>query len=190
MHASLCDFLSDIVQNAIESGASLITVDMREDDRSIACTVTDNGKGMSDEVQRKVRDPFYTDGIKHKERTVGLGIPFLIQAVDAVQGDFSLQSQEGKGTTVAYRFPLQHIDCPPLGNVVSTFVSMLAFPGTYDMVVTRSLELPVGSDGYELERQVLIELLGDFASGGTLNMLRTYVQSQEAALDEMRNRRT
>ncbi|PKL28508.1 MAG: ATP-binding protein [Spirochaetae bacterium HGW-Spirochaetae-2] len=190
MHASLCDFLSDIVQNAIESGASLITVDMREDERSIACTVTDNGKGMSGEVQRKVTDPFYTDGIKHKGRTVGLGIPFLIQAVDAVDGDFTLKSQEGEGTTVAYRFPLQHIDCPPLGNVVSTLVSMLAFPGTYDMVVTRSLELPAGCDGYELERHVLIELLGDFALGGTLNMLRTYVQSQEAALDEIRNRRT
>lgn len=188
MHASLCDFLSDIVQNAIESGADLIRVSIRERDDAIAFVVADNGKGMSEEVRRKVSDPFYTDGIKHKRRKVGLGIPFLIQSVEAVAGDFSLESEEGKGTTVTYRFPLGHIDCPPVGNLVSALVAMISFPGDYQMIVTRDLVLGDVQDGYEIDRQDLLELLGDFSASGNLQLLQTYVQSQETALDEIRNR--
>lgn len=188
MHASLCDFLSDIVQNAIEADSSEVRVSIEEREDAMSFVVTDNGKGMSEEIRRKVSDPFYTDGIKHKRRKMGLGIPFLMQAVDAVGGDFLLESEEGKGTTVAYRFPLKHIDCPPVGNLVSTLVSMLAFGGAYRMIVTRSLVLGETEESYELDRGDLWDLLGDFSSSGNLQLLKTYVQSQETALDEIRNR--
>lgn len=188
MHASLCDFLSDIVQNAIEADSDLISVSIEEREKQIAFVVSDDGKGMSEEVRRKVADPFYTDGIKHSRRKMGLGIPFLIQAVDAVDGEFSLDSEEGKGTTVSFRFPLDHIDCPPMGNLVSALVSMLAFGGRYQMKITRSLALGDAQESYELDRGDLLDLLDDFSTGGNLLLLKTYVQSQEAALDEIRNR--
>ncbi|WP_422478567.1 ATP-binding protein [Pleomorphochaeta sp. DL1XJH-081] len=188
MHASLCDFLSDIYQNAVESGADSIQVDIDERRTTITFTVEDNGKGMADDVRRKVTDPFYTDGIKHAKRKVGLGIPFLIQAVDAVEGDFSLESQLGKGTTVRFTFPLDHIDCPPKGNMVSTLLSMVSFPGAYQLVVHRKLDLDGHMDAFELDRSELEELLGSFDSSGAMQLLRTYLQSQEAALDEIRNR--
>ncbi len=186
MHASLCDFLSDIAQNAIESGASLIEVSIIEDDQAIAFTVKDNGKGMSDDIRRKATDPFYTDGEKHKKRSVGLGIPFLIQAVEAVEGDFTLDSQEGVGTLVSFKFFLHHIDCPPVGNIALTILSMFLFPEAYEMVVSRQLHLPEASDGYTVERSEMESILGDFSSSGTLHMLKTYLQSQEAALDDLR----
>lgn len=188
MHASLCDFLSDIVQNAIESGADVIRVSVKESEEAMSFVVRDNGKGMSEEVRLRVSDPFYTDGIKHSKRTVGLGIPFLIQAVEAVGGGFSLDSQKGEGTLVTFRFPLRHIDCPPVGNLVSTVVSMLAFPGDYQMIISRELVLGDVQDGYEVDRKELLELLGGFSTSGNLQLLRTYVWSQEAALDEIRNR--
>jgi len=186
MHASLCDFLSDIAQNAIESSASLVEVAIIENDQAVAFSVKDNGKGMSEEVRQKVTDPFYTDGIKHKKRTVGLGIPFLIQAVEAVEGEFTLDSQEGKGTLVTFKFPLHHIDCPPVGNIPLTILSMLSFSGAYEMVVSRQLQLPKASDGYTVVRSEMEAILGDFSSSGTLQLLRTYLQSQEAALDDLR----
>lgn len=188
MHASLCDFLSDIVQNAIESGADVIRVSVQESEESMSFVVQDDGKGMSEEVRNRVTDPFYTDGIKHSGRTVGLGIPFLIQAVEAVGGSFSLDSREGEGTLVSFRFPLEHIDCPPVGNLVSTIVSMLAFPGDYQMIINRDVVLGGAQDGYEVDRRELSELLGDFSTSGNLRLLQTYVQSQEAAMDEIRNR--
>ncbi len=186
MHASLCDFLSDIAQNAIESGASLIEVSILENNQAITFTVKDNGKGMSDEVRRKVTDPFYTDGEKHKKRSVGLGIPFLIQAVEAVDGDFTLNSQEGVGTLVSFKFFLHHIDCPPIGDIALTILSMFSFSGTYEMVVRRQLQLPKTEDGYTVERSEMESILGDFSSSGSLHLLKTYLQSQEAALDDLR----
>ena len=170
------------------SGADLIRVSIRERSDAIAFVVADNGKGMSEEVRRKVSDPFFTDGIKHKKRKVGLGIPFLIQAVEAVDGEFSLESEEGKGTTVSFLFPTRHIDCPPVGDIVPTVVSMLTFPGDYRMIVTRDVVLGGTQDGYELDRQEIMDLLGGCSASGDLQLLRTYVQSQETALDEIRNR--
>ena len=187
MHASLCDFLSDIVQNAVESGADFIRVVLDEGDTTFTCTVEDTGKGMSEAVLKRVTDPFYTDGVKHAKRKVGLGIPFLIQAVEAVSGTFSLESTEGKGTKVIFSFALDHIDCPPKGDVASTLLSMISFPGSYHLVVRRTLSIGGGQDAYVGDRTGLEELLGSFTDVGALQLLRTYLQSQEAAMDEIRN---
>ena len=188
MHASLSDFLSDIYQNAVESGAGSIDVEIKEVDGNIAFMVKDNGKGMDEAVLKRVTDPFYTDGVKHVKRAVGLGLPFLVQAVESVEGSFSLESCPGEGTVVSFSFPLDHIDCPPKGNMVSTLVSMIAFPGDYDLQVCRSLTIGERHDGYTVDRMEMKELLGSFESIDALQLLRTYLQSQEAALDEIRNR--
>jgi hypothetical protein len=187
MHASLCDFLSDIFQNAVESKADTIRVEIEEQENTIVFLIEDNGKGMSEAVQKRVTDPFYTDGVKHAKRKVGLGLPFLIQAVQAVGGIFSLTSKEGEGTVVRYSFVLNHIDCPPMGNLVSTLLSMISFPGEYQLTVNRSLAIADRSDHYTVDRTELEELLGSFSDVGALQLLRTYLQSQEAALDEIRN---
>jgi hypothetical protein len=187
MHASLCDFLSDIFQNAVESTADTIRVEIEERENILSFLIMDNGKGMSKTVQKRVTDPFYTDGVKHVKRKVGLGLPFLIQAVESVGGTFSLTSEEGKGTVVRYSFVLNHIDCPPMGDVASTLLSMIAFPGTYRLTIERSLTIADRSDRYTVDRMELEELLGSFSDVGALQLLRTYLQSQEAALDEIRN---
>lgn len=188
MHATLCDFLSDIVQNSIEAEAKNIQVVVEEDAQSIRCTVEDDGKGMSENERRNAMNPFHTDGRKHAERSVGLGLPFLVQAVEAVDGSFSLQSGKGRGTAVSFRFPLNHVDCPPLGDMVSTLVSMLSFPGEHRMVVRRSCRGLSESDGYKVDRTEMRELLGDLSSSWTLHLLRTFLQSQETALDKIRIR--
>ena len=187
MHASLGDFLSDIFHNAVESGADLVRVEIEESESAISFSVEDNGKGMSEEIRRRMTDPFYTDGVKHTHRRVGLGIPFLIQAVEAVASSFSLESGEGRGTKVSFSFPLNHIDSPPKGNMVSTLLSMLSFPGEYGLVIHRSLAIDGRVDTYDVDRSELEELLGSFEDVGALQLLRTYLQSQEAALDEIRN---
>ncbi|MDC7247604.1 MAG: sensor histidine kinase, partial [Sphaerochaetaceae bacterium] len=79
MHASLCDFLTDIVQNSIEAGSHLISIQIYQDEHAMTFKVTDDGRGMSEEQLRKALDPFYSDGVKHEHRKVGLGLPFLQQ---------------------------------------------------------------------------------------------------------------
>ncbi len=184
MHASLCDFVSDIVQNSIEALSSHVTLSIDEDDSVMRFSVADNGKGMSEEVLQKARDPFYTDGIKHGKRKVGLGIPFLIQAVEAVGGEWSIDSLPGKGTTVSFSFVLGHVDCPPVGDLVGTLRALLAFPGAFELVCRRSLARRGKKNSYRVTRSELVEALGEVHSSGSLNLLKEFLQSQEDSLDE------
>ena len=78
MHYSLCDTITDIVQNSIEANASLVEVELTETENKLIVYVRDNGCGMSAEDVKNARNPFYTDGVKHPKRKIGLGIPFLI----------------------------------------------------------------------------------------------------------------
>ncbi len=80
MHYTLCDYILDIVQNAIEAGSSDTELTIHETPSSLLVTVADTGRGMDAGELEKAKDPFYTDGKKHPGRRVGLGLPFLIQA--------------------------------------------------------------------------------------------------------------
>jgi DNA mismatch repair ATPase MutL len=82
VHFTIGDYVLDIAQNAIEAGARTIVVELDEKADCTSVRVTDDGCGMSEDEKTRALDPFYTDGIKHKNRRVGLGIPFLVQAVE------------------------------------------------------------------------------------------------------------
>lgn len=178
--------LSDIVQNSVEAGSKHVGVRIEEYRDRMVCTVTDDGKGMDEATLGKAMDPFHTDGIKHARRKVGLGLPFLLQTVEAVGGTCDVQSQPGTGTVVRYMVRLDHVDCPPLGDMSGTIMALLAFPGSHEMVVERMLDLGNRSDFYTLNKTELAEVVGELTTGGALTLLRAYVQSQETALDELR----
>ena len=82
MLPTACDTISDIVQNAFESGASEVSLDMARRGRWLEVVVRDNGKGMDEATQRRAMDPFWTEPGKHPGRKVGLGLPFLKQAAE------------------------------------------------------------------------------------------------------------
>ena len=97
--------------------------------------VLDNGKGMDAAELERAKDPFYTDGRKHAGRTVGLGIPFLIQSLELAGGTYRLDSTRGKGTSFSFRFPADGIDTPPLGDVPGLILSAWCFDGPYELTV-------------------------------------------------------
>lgn len=186
MHVFLCDFLLDIVQNSLEADSTLVSISIDEDLRMLRFIVADNGKGMSKEVQAKVLDPFYTDGIKHTKRKVGLGIPFLVQSVDSAGGEFSLESSEGVGTTVRFSFDLDNVDTPPFGELSSTLVAIFGHPSSCEIVVKRTLSTTRGDGEWEVRRSELLEALGDLETCGSLVLLGEFLRSQEAELDSIR----
>ncbi len=186
MHVFLCDFLLDIVQNSLEAGSKTVSILIDEDQRMLRFTVADDGKGMSKAVQAKVLDPFYTDGIKHAKRKVGLGIPFLVQSVDGAGGEFSLESAEGVGTTVRFSFDLYNVDTPPFGDLPSTLVAIFGHPSSCEIIVKRTLSTSLGSEGWEASRSELLEALGDLNTSGSLVLLSQFLQSQEDELDPIR----
>ena len=114
----------DIVQNSIAAGAELIKVSIIEDKENDTLTISvdDNGKGMEEEVLKKVTDPFTTG---RKTRRVGLGIPLLKLAAEMTGGSISLESKVGVGTKISAVFGYSHIDRQPLGDIASTMHQLI-----------------------------------------------------------------
>ena len=116
--------LLDIAENSAAAESKNISIHVHEDllhDRLIT-SVIDDGRGMDAETVQQVQDPFYTT---RTTRTVGLGIPLLKLAAEMAEGSFSLQSEPGKGTWVEAEFRHSHIDRMPLGDLSSTFLTLL-----------------------------------------------------------------
>ena len=114
--------ITDIVQNSIVAGASLVTVEIIEDTKEniLKISIGDNGKGMSEELVKRVIDPFTTS---RTTRKVGLGIPLFKLAAENTGGSLTIDSELGKGTTITVVFTHNHIDRQPLGDMVGTMLA-------------------------------------------------------------------
>jgi len=111
--------LLDIVENSLTASATridIVIVEEKDEDRLIMA-ISDNGKGMDEEMKRNVLDPFFTT---KPNRKAGLGLPFLAQAAQEAGGDLRIESGVGKGTTITAAFQLSHMDRKPLGNMSET----------------------------------------------------------------------
>ncbi|WP_193188892.1 PAS domain-containing sensor histidine kinase [Nisaea sediminum] len=76
-----------------------------EDAGSLSLTVSDNGKGMSAKVVRRVFEPFFTT--RFGSGGSGLGMHLVYSIVHTVLGgDVSVSSEPGKGTKVVISIPL------------------------------------------------------------------------------------
>ena len=114
----------DVVENSIEAGARNIIIQIWEDLQTDRLTIeiSDDGRGMDESTLRKVLDPFYTT---RKVRRVGLGLSFLQHAAQLANGDLSIHSQVGQGTTVRATFQHSHIDRMPLGDMAKTLMTLI-----------------------------------------------------------------
>lgn len=124
MVQDICFHIFDLVQNAVAAGAHTVRVSLLDSAASdeIKLTVQDDGRGMDAVTAARARDPFYTSkGFKK----VGLGLPLLEGTTAACHGDFELDSEPGRGTTIQARLEKSHWDCPPLGNLSDTMLELL-----------------------------------------------------------------
>ena len=114
----------DIAENAIRAKAKKISIAIAEDERKDRLTVCikDDGEGMDQETVKKVLDPFYTT--KDKKR-VGLGLSLLSQAAQQAEGNLTIDSISGSGTTITATFKLSHPDMKPMGNILETIAALI-----------------------------------------------------------------
>lgn len=180
MHAYICDIIADVVQNAIEADASHVTLDVVTETGAIEVTVKDNGKGMDAAQKMRAQDPFYSEPGKHNRRRVGLGLPLLLQTAEQTGGTADIQSTPGHGTIVSFRLDTTHPDTPPMGDLPLTLISLMAFPGSCDLVVTRRTP----AESYTVAKHELIEALGNLEEAGNITLARHYFESQENELKE------
>jgi hypothetical protein len=176
VHFGLGDYVLDIAQNAVEAGAKEVVVDLDESGEGFRVAIRDDGRGMTAEEKERALDPFYTDGTKHARRRVGLGLPFLVQAVELAGGRWSIGSERGVGTEVEFSFPAASVDSPPAGDLPQLLLSLLCLPGAQEMIVRR--KGPRGS--YELRRSEIAEAVGGLELASSLALLKEYLASMEA----------
>lgn len=114
----------DIAYNSIKAKADLIKIFIYDSSKVniIKIEIIDNGTGMDQETVKKVINPFYTT---RTTRKVGLGIPMFKENIEATGGKFSIESTIGKGTVVTGEFVKNHIDTPPMGNLIDTIVTLI-----------------------------------------------------------------
>jgi hypothetical protein len=128
----------DVLQNSREAGATRIELTIEEDLTSDRLTITirDNGRGMSEAQLARVFDPFYTT---RKTRHVGLGLPFFKAAAQHCNGDLTIASQLGEGTTLWATLQHSHIDRAPLGDVTGALLVVI-LGGTCDIHYTHRVD--------------------------------------------------
>jgi hypothetical protein len=201
LHFTLTDLITDITQNGVESGASVVELQVSEAMDSeepwgssepqgsygkgeFRFTVIDNGKGMTAEELKRAQDPFVTDGIKHPHRKVGLGLPFLIQTAEASGGGWKMESKkagegQASGTVISAWFDLGNVDTPPVGDIPGMFRTVLLFNGPEEMVIKRLRKSPEGDLNYEVRKTELSGALGDLEDTQSLILLDRYLRSLE-----------
>ncbi len=168
----------DVAKNSVTAGADTIRIELITDENGwLSFSVEDNGCGMSDEVLRRVTDPFYTT---RKTRSVGLGLPFLKLAAEQTGGELKISSstEKGKsGTKLVATFDTKNIDFMPLGDIVSTVCILIS--GSPDIHFVFRDSMPKGT--VLLDTAELKAVLGDdisLAEPEVVAWMREYLKEQ------------
>lgn len=76
-------------------------------------TIADTGEGMDDETQRRLFRPFIQGESRNRAQGSGLGLYICRQLADMMEGDLTLNSVPGEGTTVTVTLRLPVMDALP-----------------------------------------------------------------------------
>jgi two-component system, NtrC family, sensor kinase len=101
---SLVQVIVSLVTNAAQAvrpGGS-VRIGLEPSGARVRVTVSDDGEGMSPEVEARAFEPFFTTraGVG-----IGLGLPIAQAIVERHGGTITLETSEGVGTTVSVTLP-------------------------------------------------------------------------------------
>jgi len=96
-----------LVGNALDAGSDDVQVVLkaRQIGDEIAFSVCDNGTGMTEDIQRRIAEPFFTT--KEPGRGMGLGTFLVRTFAERLGGGLSYESAPGRGTTATLTLPLE-----------------------------------------------------------------------------------
>ncbi|WP_103333024.1 PAS domain S-box protein [Pseudotabrizicola formosa] len=118
----LLQVLHNVVGNAVkftEAGAVTVTIEeVSGQDNMLRIVISDTGIGMSEDQTAIVFDEFTQgdESITRRFGGTGLGLPIVRRLVSLMQGEVSLVSACGKGTTVTLTLPMQPVENWPQGT--------------------------------------------------------------------------
>ncbi|MBN2559462.1 MAG: PAS domain-containing protein [Phycisphaerae bacterium] len=90
------------------AGTVRLWAENSDDHECVRIGVTDNGRGMTSEVQQRVFDPFFTT--KQRRRATGLGLSLVHGIVHSAGGTVEIESAPRRGTTIILNVPVAPSD--------------------------------------------------------------------------------
>jgi signal transduction histidine kinase len=102
----LREALVNLIFNAVDAipRRGTITIGTEVQGRWLVITVHDDGVGMSPEVKARCMEPFFTT---KADQGTGLGLGSVYGIVRRHEGEIDIQSERGRGTSVAISIPLE-----------------------------------------------------------------------------------
>ena len=149
----------DISENSVKAGATLTEIILDENDDILLITIQDNGCGMDEKTLKSVTDPFYTT---RTTRKVGMGLPLLKLEAEQTGGKITIESKPQSdfpadhGTVVRALFYKKHLDFTPLGDAVSTLITLIQGHPNVDFYFKHTYS---GAMPIELDTRVLRDIL-------------------------------
>jgi signal transduction histidine kinase len=90
---------------AIEDQGEIIISTKVKDDEHIAVSISDTGRGISEENLDKIRDPFFTT--KEVGAGTGLGLSIVDEIIRSHGGELIVESKLGQGSTFSVILPIK-----------------------------------------------------------------------------------
>jgi len=101
--------LLNLVDNAVKYGGKMKRVAIRliATADGAELSVRDNGIGIAAAERERIFEAFYRspEAARHDPKGVGLGLMIVKHVMDAHGGAVAVESEPGRGTTFALRFP-------------------------------------------------------------------------------------
>ena len=109
-------------------------------------------------------------------------MPLFKMAAEMAGGDFSIESEVGKGTAVKASFQLSNVDRMPLGDMEDTVFMLIHMNPNLDFVYKRGLN----GKSFTLDTRELREILGDVPlnSPDVGEWIKGYLIEQLTALEK------
>jgi len=106
------DHLKQVILNGVRNaedampGGGQLLIQTTHTDTSVEFSITDTGCGIPEEYMNRLFDPFFTTKDKEVERGMGLGLAVSYGIVRGANGNITIESEVGKGTTLRASLPI------------------------------------------------------------------------------------
>ena len=90
--------VKELVENAIDAGATAVTVEIKEGGISFI-RVTDNGEGIEKTEIKNIFKRFYKGKNSINPKSIGIGLSLSKKIIEAHGGSITAESNLGKGTS-------------------------------------------------------------------------------------------
>ena len=107
--SELREVFTNLINNALDAmpQGGVIKIKTFKENSYIGIKVEDSGVGISKTIRDRIFDPFYTT---KGPQSTGLGMSVSYGIITRHKGTITVESQEGKGTTLTIKIPIKEVE--------------------------------------------------------------------------------